>query len=96
MHVFIINFIEKEHIYQMAIKDFIVQNNMTTTEFSVYRLLAKNNIEDNQKLCQNLQQIENRIVPNMETGLIKKNLQFVIHILIIRARIYYIILNLNK
>jgi len=56
----------------MAIKDLIVQNNMTVTEFGVYGLLAKKNIEDNDKLCQNLQQIENRIVLNMENQLDKE------------------------
>lgn len=59
-------FVEKEHKYQMTIKDLLVQANMIATEFGVYGLLAKKNMEENNKLCQNLQNVENRIILNME------------------------------
>nr|WIE95297.1 hypothetical protein [Microctonus hyperodae filamentous virus] len=58
-------FQERENKYQHIIKDLTIQANMTLTEFGVQGLLAKDNIEDNEKLRANLRRVKNRVIPEL-------------------------------
>nr|WIE95305.1 hypothetical protein [Microctonus hyperodae filamentous virus] len=58
-------FQEREHKYQNAIKDLTLKANMTLTEFGVQGLLARDNIADNEQLRNIMTSVQGRVIPEM-------------------------------
>ncbi|AAY84045.1 BRO-D [Chrysodeixis chalcites nucleopolyhedrovirus] len=54
---------EREYKMQLLMKDMATQANMSMTQFAVNALLAKDNIDENEKLRQTLTSISGRVVP---------------------------------
>ncbi|AAZ67478.1 orf108 [Trichoplusia ni single nucleopolyhedrovirus] len=54
---------EREYRMQLVMKDMATQANMSMTQFAVNALLAKDNIDENEKLRQTLTSISGRVVP---------------------------------
>ncbi|AOL56829.1 BRO-C [Chrysodeixis includens nucleopolyhedrovirus] len=54
---------EREYRMQLVMKDMATQANMSMTQFAVNALLARDNIDENEKLRQTLTSISGRVVP---------------------------------